>query len=340
MASLITEYTHNSCESSIYSDIITPTDIDEETPPELPSMQGWLEKKTTGLIHRWVRRFFSLQNHEFKYYYNDTLEKLGGVINFDILTIDVQVSNKTFKLIILGGKRSFQLRASCEQEALDWVYAISLHINSSYGRKTVTAVAMKNRFWKSPRISNDDFQNMACTGDLLLFQGKDVVSKMQRLVTNSKYDHVAIILKYSSGRIALFEATGENGVSIVFWDDFTLNQWEKLYSKLVYRKLDFDRSERALKELEEFIYSVEGKKYKITAGTLVSNRKDEDPKKKKGFFCSELVAMAYKMMGILPDDPPASKYWPGDFADSKNLKFINRAYLQSGMLIDFDIKRS
>ncbi|OMJ90100.1 hypothetical protein SteCoe_7587 [Stentor coeruleus] len=338
MASSLREYTHNSCESSIFSDIFTPIDAFEETPQELPSIQGWLEKKTTGLIHRWVRRYFSLKNHELKYFYNDQLDKLGGVINFDIITIDVQISKKKFKLIILGGKRSFQLRASSKKEALDWVYAISLHINNSCGRKKVTAIALKKRFWKFSRISQDDFQTMACTGDLLLFQGKDTVSKMQRLVTNSKYDHVAIILKYSSGRVALFEATGENGVSIVFWDDFTLNQWEKLYSKLVYRRLDFDRSERALKGLEEFIYSVEGKKYKITARTLMSSRKDEDPKKKKGFFCSELVAMAYKMMYILPDNPPASKYWPGDFADSKNLKLINGACLQPGMLIDFDIK--
>lgn len=325
-------------ESSVFDDIITPTVLEDKSMQDLPTKQGWLEKKTTGMVRRWIRRYFVLEKQEIKYYYTNSLDKFGGVINFNIVTIDVQITNKTFKLIALGGKRAFKLRASSEQEALDWVYAISIHINSSNGRKTVLTIAGKNNFWKFPRISENEFKKMTCTGDLLLFRGRDMVSKFQRFVTKSEYDHVAMILKYSSGKIALFEATGADGVSIVYWDDFIFYQWEKLYSRLMYRKLTFERSEYALKELEEFIFAVQGKQYRISPGKLMSNKRDSDPKNKKGFFCSELIAMAYKMIGILPDDPPANKYWPGDFASSKNLRLGNGAYLHSEILIDFDIK--
>ena len=40
----------------------------------------------------------------------------------------------------------------------------------------------------------------------------------------------------------------------------------------------------------------------------MSNKTDKDPKNKTGFFCSELVATAYKAIGILPNFPPANKY--------------------------------
>ena len=35
-----------------------------------------------------------------------------------------------------------------------------------------------------------------------------------------------------------------------------------------------------------------------------------------GFFCSELVAEAYKRMGLLPDTVTSNKFLPGDFASS------------------------
>lgn len=34
----------------------------------------------------------------------------------------------------------------------------------------------------------------------------------------------------------------------------------------------------------------------------------------QGFFCSELIAAAYKKLGLLPKDRPACKYWPGNFS--------------------------
>lgn len=45
----------------------------------------------------------------------------------------------------------------------------------------------------------------------------------------------------------------------------------------------------------------------------------------KGFFCSELVAKAYKTCDLLTDNKPSSSYWPITF--SKNLKLKSPSYL-------------
>ena len=51
---------------------------------------------------------------------------------------------------------------------------------------------------------------MATTGDILLFRGRSFSSRLQRALTRSTYDHVAMILKYKNGRMFLFEATGQS----------------------------------------------------------------------------------------------------------------------------------
>lgn len=323
-------------DSPVYNGMITPTFLGEPDP--LPSKQGWLDKKTTGFIPRWTRRFFVLDSQELKYFYSDDKKQFGGVVNFDIVTVEVEVKHNVFSLSAIGGQRDFILRCKSEQEALDWVYAISLHINASKGRNIIFTVAGKKKFWKFNRISDKEFQTVACTGDLLLFRGKDIVSKIQRVVTKSDYDHVAFILKYSSGRIALFEATGTEGVSIVYWEDFLFYQWQHLYSRVVYRKLEFNRNYSVLQDLERFIKNVVGKRYKISPGRLLSQQPDKDPINKAGFFCSELVAAAYKELGILSNALPSSRYWPGDFAESNPIALLNNAVLHPGILLDFDIK--
>lgn len=59
-----------------------------------------------------------------------------------------------------------------------------------------------------------------------------------------------------------------------------------------------------------------GKKYKVTPSKLL-NRKSviktisNEAFNDKTFFCSELVASAYKCLDLLPKDIASSQYWPG-----------------------------
>ncbi len=67
-----------------------------------------------------------------------------------------------------------------------------------------------------------------------------------------------------------------------------------------------------------------GKKYKINLRKLLKRNSFVNDKKNKngksrhddGYFCSELVAKAYKIAGILPAKKSACSYWPGKLIDS------------------------
>lgn len=76
------------------------------------------------------------------------------------------------------------------------------------------------------------------------------------------------------------------------------------------RKLYFEIDEDTLDSLEMFVDSVKGKKYKINPVKILRKRSNRDHaeniKETKSYFCSELVASAYKRIGLLPEDVSAT----------------------------------
>ena len=118
----------------------------------------------------------------------------------------------------------------------DWIETIYGHLESSsgYWYDKVVIQLTDNKEFKYPRITNQEFLAMAETGDILLFQGKSKGSALQRLITWSKYDHVAVVLKWMDDKVLIFESTGENGVDILDWNLFIEKGWPSLYHKIVY----------------------------------------------------------------------------------------------------------
>lgn len=57
----------------------------------------------------------------------------------------------------------------------------------------------------------------------------------------------------------------------------------------------------------------------MTATKLFKKNEEEKSHDTRTFFCSELVAAAYKRLGLLPQSISAAHYWPGAFAAEKNL---------------------
>ena len=53
------------------------------------------------------------------------------------------------------------------------------------------------------------------------------------------------------------------------------------------------------------------------------------------FFCSQLVAAAYKFLGLLPKEKSTTQYWPVDFSQSQDLGMIEGS-LGSEYLINFE----
>ena len=153
-----------------------------------------------------------------------------------------------------------------------------------------------------------------------------------------------MVLKFETDpdEIYLVEATGNSGVS--------LNRWlflrehigsGKFYKKIVFRHINFDRGDKMVMNLERFLSEAVGCKYGIGANKLIKMKTEKMDLKQpttqsshseaeqnqliaenRTFFCSELVAKAFKLLGIIEDDElSCTQFYPNHFS-SKGDKFL------------------
>lgn len=108
------------------------------------------------------------------------------------------------------------------------------------------------KFWKDIRISEKQFFQKADTMDIILFQSKNFLGKLQRSLTRSQYDHVAIILRSGDSELRFLEAE-MNGVGICDWKTFMKNHWYNLYKSICFRHLEIDRNDDFTIKVEKFI---------------------------------------------------------------------------------------
>lgn len=130
-----------------------------------------------------------------------------------------------------GGSGMHTFRSESELRLQTWVSRLSSLIPPTYDLK------------HSPTMSQEVLREIAQTGDLLLFSGKSLAAGMFRMVTRSKYDHVAVLVRVSESRLVVLESLRETGVSVCDWDRFVTKKWHNLYSLISYRRLSCDRPE-------------------------------------------------------------------------------------------------
>ena len=145
-------------------------------------------------------------------------------------------------------------------------------------------------------ITEHDFLSSAQTGDLLLMSTNDSPSAVQRFLTNSEYDHIAMVVRFQDV-VKIFEANADDGVNIYSWDQF-VTQFHQ-YEKISLRALNYERKVELQPVLLKFIRSVMGKKYDLHALKLMRKTSEDENDPLKGYFCSELVAKVYKRAGLL-----------------------------------------
>ena len=142
-----------------------------------------------------------------------------------------------------------------------------------------------------------------------------------------------MLLRWTDNMVGLLEATSQTGVQLLLWEDFVSFQWHLLYSRLVYRKLEVERTHEMLEKLEKYLESVEGKKYSLNPTKIFKSR---NPGEEENFFCSELVASAYKALGLLSNDTKSSGIFPLHFSSKRHLPLIECSLSQE-YLIDFQL---
>lgn len=174
--------------------------------------------------------------------------------------------------------------------------------------------------------------------DLMLFRSKKLT--LQKRLGKWEYDHIAMLLRYSNSEIVLFESSVKHGenVSVIKWSDFKRNNYHLLYKKIVFRKLFCKRDEKFIKNLEDFCQNKLGAKSLLKKGS-VENKNTKDIDKDK-FYCSELVAATYNILGLL-DDPkiPSNKYSIFQFSSKskKPVKLKNGISLSQEYVVSFTL---
>ena len=148
-----------------------------------------------------------------------------------------------------------------------------------------------------------------------------------------------MLLKCRTGKILFIDATSNEGVAICSWEEFSKRAYYRFYDKIVYRPLQFKRNYKNQTMLEDFLRKVVGKKYKLSPMRMLQKYSVQDSvantAEKNGYFCSELVATVFKLLGFLPAKISSSQYWPGSFSAETKLALGNGAAFGHEYLIEF-----
>lgn len=107
------------------------------------------------------------------------------------------------------------------------------------------------------------------------------------------------------------------GVSVYEWGQYI--RYFDLYDKVVLRKLYYTRKSELHHNLLNFVKKNIGKKYDLSASKLLKLESDFNWDKvnqdeTRGYFCSELIAKAYKSVGLIDQKKFSGRYWPVDFS--------------------------
>ena len=112
---------------------------------------------------------------------------------------------------------------------------------------------------------------MADTGDILLFRGGRAACSITRTVTNSHFDHVAMILRLDCDpdEVYYVESTCTYGVQIAAWSQLRDHIGkDKFIEKIVFRHVNFNRGDAMVNKLEIFLNEVIGNKYSLAPEKL------------------------------------------------------------------------
>lgn len=309
--------------------------------------EGYLYKKSSSMLLGWQKRYFEVRG--FKIYYSKTIEMLRArkevrCINLFVNPCEVtDIKGQTFQISVDGVKKKLWLKATSLAEAKIWVeflQSVFKFIKDHQAQASKYITAKRERLLKIDVLTEEEFLDKVETGDLLLFKSVHFAAKLQRTVTYSKYDHVGLTVR-AFDDVYLYDSVYNGGVQLTHWNDFKKHEYYKDYMRIAYRKLDI-KDEALKKQIQEnlftFVTEHTGKKYELSLKKLLK-RTSLGPEKiqknlkpgaqEEGFFCSELVAAAYKAVGLLDPFVASSRYLPVSFSQKKALKLLRDSSLSS-----------
>ncbi|GAB5356923.1 hypothetical protein AAMO2058_000329900 [Amorphochlora amoebiformis] len=266
-------------------------------------------------------RVFFLQNN-ILYYFKPASKVMAGIIMVEDITRIKMKEQKKNKIEIYIGKSMISLRTKSTAERDEWIKAIRNNMKMKSEMRLPDPQRQSIFASGKSRIGLHDLRVSATTLDILLFKSKQgLAPALVRGLTNSHYDHVALLVKTESGQLCVFEAV-RLGVILTTIEGFVEEKWIESHAEVALRQvhLPTGASGEMLERLSTFIDATCGKPYEWSLTKMMrSNSVLNFDDLKRTFFCSELVAAVYKEMGLLRPDIPSAAYTPGDFAGDLTL---------------------
>ena len=235
------------------------------------------------------------------------------MLNFDYLDVLIETfSNKkdTFEIKSQTGDKTFIFKTLKNNESVDdWVPAVMEHIAAS--SKSTGAITKQS--CKQDVISESDFTDLAQTGDILLFRSNTQAGAITRKLTKSHFDHVAMVVRLDQDRaqtVCYIEAVS-GGVHRCSWAGLEGKVGPgKLYEKVCWRSVVFNRGSEMTEKLEVLLNEIEGHSYALgylklktrMSTALTADEANSLIASDRTFFCSELVAKSFKCLGVIEDD--------------------------------------
>ncbi|KAE8897010.1 hypothetical protein PF005_g16779 [Phytophthora fragariae] len=247
--------------------------------------------------------------------------------------------------------RKDQLESFLKQLILHPVASTDVLLLSFLGVVSVSRDPELSQSGKSV-IHVTSLHNSVACGDIILFSCRFGASRLQRKFTGSRYDHVGIVVPGESRfLLRIMEATSE-GIQVYSLKARLMAYAREVSNTIVVRRVETERTPELIELLKEFVHRVDGNPYSIfgilrstgesdrsvfssvrscadeteesfaaTATSTSSSpsspvtENSDVSKSKRKYFCSSLVASAWKELGWLQTKRKSSSFWPGSFED-------------------------
>jgi hypothetical protein len=164
------------------------------------------------------------------------------------------------------------------------------------------------------------------TGDVILFSGKGGISDLIKWFSNSRWSHVGMVIQLQGmNMVLLWESTtlsnitdldtgrAIRGVQLVGLSE-RINSYD---GEVAIRQLNKPVGLAREAALGVFRSQVAGRPYEENKLELLGAGIDgifaDNVKDLSSLFCSELVAEAFQIMGLLPNHIPSNEFTPADF---------------------------
>jgi len=250
----------------------------------------------------------------------------------------------TIKGLVLDVKKRGSLQISCPSQEQVEHLAVALRANELLMNDPSIKPTPRSHPMGADvsRISATQFKDRVRSGDIVLFQTDNLSGKVIRKFTSGKYDHVAIVFNFATGKCGILESLQNTGVAAFLWDDLVKTKAYREYKRVVIRPLIIPPSIKRplLQKIERFIFDASQCHLRYGLGATKMMRKkslaQEVWDKNRTYFCSELVAKCLKNISLLRADPASSQYLPCDFSEATSINLLEGCYFGKEVEIAFE----